>query len=144
MDRFWSKAAPHPSGCLLWGAAKNAKGYGRFGLNGRNRYAHNVAYELTCGSIPDGLVVMHECDVRACINPKHLRLGTHAENCADMIRKGRDRRVKVERERNGQAKLDGPKVAFIRSSSLALKELAEMFGVEKSTIGYVRRGDTWR
>jgi hypothetical protein len=60
-------------------------------INGKYVYklAHRMAWELTYGEIPAGLVVMHSCDVRHCVNPGHLQLGTRKDNNQDRVMKGR-------------------------------------------------------
>ena len=81
LERFMVKVDKHADGCAccpletgcwVWIASLSAKGYGRFGLLGRNRLAYNVAYELFVGPIPDGLTLDHLCRNRACVNPDHL------------------------------------------------------------------------
>lgn len=52
-------------------------------------YAHILSYIIHNGSIPDGLCVLHKCDVRNCINPDHFFLGTKSDNVKDMIAKDR-------------------------------------------------------
>lgn len=92
-ERFWEKVEK-TEGCWLW-TASTRNGYGQIALGGRGNpvlYAHRVSYEMHHGPIPDGLVVMHTCDVRSCVRPDHLTVGTQAENLADMVAKGRSYR----------------------------------------------------
>jgi hypothetical protein len=143
MERFWTKANTKGE-CWHWTGARNEKGYGRFRLNSRNRFAHQVAYELTCGPIPAGCIVMHTCDTPGCVNPAHLRLGTVAENNADKMAKGRHRVVPLKGERNGAAKLTAEAVRAIRASRLSSRREAALYGVSPEAIQQVRRGLTWR
>lgn len=59
--------------------------------------AHRVSYEIEHGDIPKGMHVLHRCDVRPCINPLHLFLGTNSDNIADSVSKGRRKGVKRNR-----------------------------------------------
>lgn len=89
-ERFAGKFAPEPNtGCWLWTASVNRKGYGRIGVGDAAALAHRVSWELHRGPIPGGLCVLHKCDVPACVNPDHLFLGTVPDNTADCIAKGR-------------------------------------------------------
>lgn len=89
MDRFWSKTQYSP-GCWEWTANALKSGYGRFKLDGKQMYAHRVAYELMVGLIPPGVKVRHKCDNPPCVNPDHLELGTHADNMRDRDERGRN------------------------------------------------------
>jgi len=77
--------------CLLF-PGNIARGYGRVGVCGQRVFAHRVAYELAYGPIPEGLFVLHgkerRCIATSCCNPRHLRIGTQAENIGDMVRDG--------------------------------------------------------
>lgn len=77
-------------GCWLWTGAMQ-RGYGTMCLAKRFFGAHRVSYELHNGPIPDGLHVLHKCDVRACVNPDHLFAGDRKANMQDMLSKGRNR-----------------------------------------------------
>ena len=81
-ERFWSKVKPDPStGCLLWMAGGDQKGYGTFWVAKRRPMkAHRFSYELVHGAIPEGMQIDHLCRVRSCVNPKHLRVVTNREN----------------------------------------------------------------
>lgn len=83
-------SVPEPNtGCQLWTRAYDSYGYGSLGFRGRSLRAHRLSYETYVGPIPNGLLVCHSCDTPACINPKHLFLGTDKENTRDSLRKGR-------------------------------------------------------
>lgn len=77
------------SGCWDWVGTLARNGYGRIKVFGRQRIAHRYSYELHCGPIPDDLEIMHSCDNRRCINPGHMRLGTHAENMREAAERKR-------------------------------------------------------
>lgn len=96
VNRFHGKTEPGSvqSGmdtpCTLWTGLKRHK-YGCFHAP-HMVSAHRYAWELAHGPIPDGLCVLHRCDTPACVNPAHLFLGTHADNVADKVAKGRQAR----------------------------------------------------
>lgn len=90
-ERFHDKYIPEPnSGCWLWIANANRTGYGCLS-DSKQRLAHRISWEIHRGPIPEGLYVLHKCDVPICVNPEHLFLGTHQDNMDDMVRKGRGR-----------------------------------------------------
>jgi hypothetical protein len=79
-----------PDKCWPWQGAYQEYGYGRIGVRtGFTDGAHRVSYQLHKGAIPEGLYVLHDCDNPACVNPKHLRLGTHQDNMDDMVARRR-------------------------------------------------------
>lgn len=143
--RFWGKV-DKGEGCWLWTGRTDASGYGRLDRKGPNVYVHRVAWTLTNGPVPEGMDVLHTCDVRNCCNPAHLWLGTHEQNMADCKAKRRT----TWGARSGQAKLteeqakeilalykrDGPR----KSNAL---ELAGRYKVGRGTILALVRGHSW-
>lgn len=77
--------------CWLFTGWKTPRGYGQIQINatGKRVYAHRLAYELTHGPIPAGMVICHRCDVPGCVNPDHLFAATQGDNIRDAHRKGR-------------------------------------------------------
>ncbi len=97
-ERFWSAVAKS-DGCWLWTKSLDSQGYGQiFSIPRRLHRAHRVSWLMHRGPIPDGLFVCHTCDVRNCVNPDHLWLGTNDDNMRDASVKGRlERNVRGSR-----------------------------------------------
>lgn len=104
-ERFWT-LVEKTDGCWLWRGTFNHK-YGQIQVRGKFCRAHRVAYELTHGvALKTTQILCHHCDNPACVRPDHMFVGTHADNVADMVRKGRNRggwgSRKTYRTRTGQ------------------------------------------
>lgn len=155
-ERFWTKVDVRGvADCWEWQGATTTSGYGsvmtgtlREG-NRQSRKAHRVAYELTHGPIPTegatdphGWCVLHSCDNRRCVNPRHLRLGTVAENSEDMVL----RRRSTAGQRARAAKLTDAQALVIRDRSLrgeSRASLAREFGVDPSVVSRIVNGKAW-
>lgn len=89
VERMLAKTEQVPNGCLLWKGTCNHKGYGQVWVDGKMQLVHRVLYATFVEQIPEGYIVMHSCDEPGCVNPQHLRAGTHRDNAFDRDRKGR-------------------------------------------------------
>ena len=129
-------------GCWEWSGAKVSQGYGLIKRkDGAQLRAHRVAYQLAYGEILSGMLVCHRCDNPPCIRPSHLFLGSHDENMADMVIKGRSARMLGDS--NGRAKLTTEAVVSIRASIGSYSRIARQYGVSPSAVGAIKRRERW-
>lgn len=142
--RVWKRLdhSAGPDGCWPFTGYRNMHGYGQLsGQSGVLVQAHRIALmSCTLEQIPDGLCVLHACDNPPCCNPKHLRVGTRAENSADMVSRGRQSRMR--NELSGKAKLTDAQVAEIRARRAAgelCKTIALDYGVHSAHVSRVTR-----
>lgn len=118
--RFWAKVRKdgriHPTlgQCWRWVASKLKAGYGQCSMGGKVHTAQRVSWTIHFGAIPEGKCVLHRCDNPECIRPDHLFLGTHADNTADKVSKGRHDWVPHIGQNNGNSKLVDKDVMEIR------------------------------
>lgn len=131
--------------CWLWVGLKNRGGYGVGMRKGKHFLAHRLFYALTTEKIPHGMCVLHKCDVRNCVNPDHLFIGTYADNNKDRSKKGRNGYVKGGK--HPRAILSDEKVIEMRKlrniDGLKFREIAELFGVHLTTAVYAVKGKNW-
>lgn len=138
-------------GCRIWMGRLNDQGYGVVSRSRKEPVRsdvrmHRRSWEATFGPIPTGLSVLHRCDVRACINPDHLFLGTQRDNMRDMNSKGRGRIPNVRGERQGSAKLTAENVREIRRLAQTMTQdcVARLFLIDRSNVGLIVRRKAWK
>jgi hypothetical protein len=117
-ERFWSRVQTQdkddPLACWIWDGALTDLGYGRVWMNGRERLAHRVAWELIYGEIPPARRIKHLCDEPACVRPDHLELGPRIRLPGELLKK-------------------------IRESPLHHAALARKIGAHRTTVSLIRR-----
>lgn len=141
--RYFMPGKPPRGQCWEWTGKLGPTGYGLLTIRTTGHPAHRVSYELHCGPIPDGMLILHSCDNRKCVNPKHLRPGTFAENMQDR----QDRLRTPHGENMHQAKLDPDKVREIRRLSrdgLSQSQIAARYGVSARAIWQVVARKSWK
>lgn len=120
-------------------------GHRNIGFRGRRVGVHRVAWILANGEVPNGIDVLHRCDVPSCVNVDHLFLGTHADNNADRDRKGRHRPLRGSA--NGYAKLSEYQVIEIRehlANGETQRAIAKRYGVSQYAIWTIAAGRRWK
>jgi hypothetical protein len=150
-ERFWDKVQK-TRGCWNWIGCRTRYGHGQLHGDGGDKaptvYAHRLSWEMHNGLIPDGLEVCHHCDNPACVNPKHLFLGTHAANMFDCKNKGRHHPPITKRgEQHSMAILTEHQVMEIRSlcerGRLTHAQIGARYGVSKPTVTAINTRRTW-
>lgn len=133
---FWERVDKADADeCWLWTGA-TTKGYGRVWHDGRMQYAHRVAWERTKGRpVPSHLEVCHRCDTPLCCNPRHLFIGTHADNMRDMAAKGRA--VNVGRKLDDDDCADIRRLRKLGTSAL---DIANAYGVTRTHVYGITNG----
>ena len=141
-ERMDAKVMPVTEcGCHIWlGATGGHMGYGHIKVNGRVENTHRVSWELYRGKVPDGMNVLHTCDIPTCVNPDHLFIGDHRANMDDKKSKRRaphgskhHKRVVSEKE-----------VIEIRSSAASVSELAARFSLGYGTVWQIKNQKRWK
>ena len=131
-------------GCWLWTGNLMNKGYGTIRIGRTTHRVHRVAYQELVGPIPVGLFVCHRCDVRNCVRPDHLFLGTALDNNRDRVAKGRTQGLRGET--HGMARLSEAEAGAIKSAALSgepIRDIATRFGVCRTTVHNIKFGKQW-
>lgn len=142
-ERFWKHVIKTDTCWLFGDPAKRT--YGTFTpLPGtKSISAHRYSWELTNGPIVDDSYVLHKCDVKQCVNPSHLFLGTPYDNAVDMVHKGRKagQRLTVDKIKEIKARIVKPVKGQNRSN---YGELAKEFGMPYAVIATIAVGSRWK
>ena len=143
-NRFWAKVDRRgPGECWTWKAKVSVWGYGRFWFDGKTVQAHRFAVATTGMAVPAHFDVLHSCDNKLCVNPNHLRIGTHQENMDDGVARGSF----PFGERNHNAKMTETvalEIIRLGRAGVSMIEIADRVGVCRSSAYQVLTGQQWR
>ncbi len=119
--------------------------YGSVKINKKTISAHRYSYEIHKDKIPEGLSVLHKCDVPRCVNPKHLFLGTYKDNRQDMLKKNRGNFCKGSEHRC--ARLTEKDASIIKRcllKGLSTPEITRKYKYDKTLIHSIKYKNNWR
>jgi hypothetical protein len=146
-ETFWSKVAVgEPQQCWMWKGSVAGDNYGVYWFRKKHVGAHRVAWIHTFGEIPKHLQICHACDVPLCCNPRHMWLGTVAENARDRDAKGRSNNVTGER--NPCAKVNADQVRAMRlryaSGNVTCRQLGKEYGLKPGSVHDIVARKNWK
>ena len=144
LNKFWSKVKK-TGGCWNWTGGKFSEGYGAIWIQGKQKRAHRISWEIHNGKIPKGLLICHSCDNPACVRPIHLFLGTNKDNMQDKAKKGRN--VDQWGVKNHAHKLTENQVRTIRelgkTGNLLHRKIGELFNISQPTVTMIINRQRW-
>jgi hypothetical protein len=142
-ERF-AKFVDDSGDCWLWTGSKlkSKWAYGQFRMNGKNRSAHRVSYEIYKGEILQGQIVRHTCNTPSCVNPEHLELGTHQDNSNDMVNANRQ----AKGVNNARSKIKVEDIPDIRrrlAEGETTYSIGKRYGVSHNPIKQIKMGKSY-
>lgn len=144
-ERFWAKVEK-TSTCWLWQGYCSPNGYGSIGSGNKNSpvLVHRLSYEIYFGEIPDGLLVLHKCNIKKCVNPGHLKVGTNQDNTNDALDAGNIH----QGSKCWNSKLTERQVITIRkllaTGDYLQIELADLYNVSDTLMSDIKTNKVWR
>ena len=140
LNSSFEKFVSKKDSCWEWTGGTGGKGseYGHFRFRGKRYKAHRVSFMIHKGEIPPKLYVLHKCDVRHCVNPEHLFLGTHTDNMNDM---------KSKKRQHGNQKFTIEQILKIREqlkSGIPAYRIAKENNVSNTCIFYIKHNMSWK
>ena len=144
LQRIMEKITPLTEcGCWVYDGSVDKNGYARIKIGSRCALAHRTVWEELHGKLPSiSVKVRHSCDIRCCVNPDHLSIGSQRDNVHDAINRGRASHPAGES--HWKAKLTEKVVEEIRNSPLSGSEWARRLKMDQSTINDIKSGRGWR
>jgi hypothetical protein len=152
---LWSKVDKKGEDeCWPWLGYKNENGYGRVMINEWAYYAHRVIFNLVNPGVIELKApkssdeygfLLHSCDNPSCCNPKHLRVGTHAENMADKVAKNRQKTYPTDTGPRCKLTMTQAREARqLRKEGMSMRDLASRFGISLPSMKTLIAGKSYK
>jgi len=132
----------NPDKCWLWKGFLKPRYYPQLRLSGVPWRGNKYAWFLKTGDADPQGVIRHSCDNRACVNPRHMEIGTYADNSRDMVERGRS----CKGERHHGHKITEQDVSVIRQrlgQGEKQSDIGRDYGLNQASIGRIKRGEAW-
>ena len=141
-EKFWNQVdIKNFDECWEFSKKIYKNGYGCFRINGNDILAHKISWIINNGIRKTGLVIMHSCDNRKCVNPNHLSMGTNQDNILDMINKNRQNIPLGENNfRCKLSKKDIYEIKILKMDGISAMELSKIFNVSRPQIYRILNG----
>ena len=143
---FWAQVqksrGPLETECLVWGKGLDSEGYGFVSVQGIKTRAHRVAWQLKCGTEPEGQL-NHKCHVRKCVNPDHLEVAPQASTMKDMVNAGRSAKG-THHAGTRLTEADVLEARRLRREGWPFSRLSEKYQVGISTLAHAVTGRNWK
>ena len=130
--------------CIIWEGGCFANGYGSVYDEKKKRHtqAHRYYYEQAYGDIPKGMLIRHTCHTRKCINPEHLKLGTHQDNRNDDMNTGHQFEM-IRGEKQHLSKLTETDVLNIRKKEMSAMKYSKKYNINITQIYRIWNRQNW-
>ena len=153
--KYFLKKVKKTNYCWFWFGRKTNTGYGSIRFTNKKKtgpkstQAHRISWIFFRGPIPANMFVLHKCDIRNCVNPEHLFLGTHTDNMRDKWDKGRGFHPNKKGTHNFYcAKFTKEEAIQIRelrtNKNMKITDIMKQFPASESTIGAIIRKESYR
>ena len=126
-----------PSGCWFYAGRRNEYGYGIFQIEAELHRVHRLVYEHCVGAVPDGMLVLHDCDHPPCCCPSHLHVGDKRDNMQECLQRTQKHNSVLRPEHVREIR------EAYKNRKATKKRLAERYGVSVDAISELLNGKTW-
>jgi len=135
-DRFAEKFTVLENGCWQWNAFCNPGGYGMFYFAGKPCLAHRASYDMHYGITDPKVEIVHSCHNSKCVNPEHLRIDSHSNNCIDTVKNKKQRTQKITEEQVKEIRIK-------LKQGISQKKIADEYNLCQQNVSCIATKKSW-